>query len=134
MYPALLFYPYIAIISFPFFLSFQSSWTLELALHLESKVIALKQDALRLMNVALAGTACGQLLSIMEFAFGYPESQESKDQAQQLEELCMYPALLFYPYIAIISFPFFLSFQSSRTLELALHLELKVIALKQDAL
>ena len=39
------------------------------------------------MNVALAGTACGQLLSIMEFAFGYPESQESKDRAQQLEEL-----------------------------------------------
>ena len=60
---------------------------MELALHLESKVIALKQDALRLMNVALAGTACGQLLSVMEFAFGYPESQESKDQAQQLEEL-----------------------------------------------
>ena len=39
------------------------------------------------MNVALVGTACGQLLSVMEFAFGYPESQESKDQAQQLEEL-----------------------------------------------
>ena len=39
------------------------------------------------MNVALAGTACGQLLSVMEFAFGYPESQESKDRAQQLEEL-----------------------------------------------
>ena len=87
MYPALLFYPYIAIISFPFFLSFQSSRTLELALQLESKVIALKQDALRLMNVALAGTACGQLLPVMEFAFSYPESQESKDQAQQLEEL-----------------------------------------------
>ena len=60
---------------------------MELALHLESKVIALKQDALRLMNVALAGTACGQLLSVMEFAFGYPESQESKDRAQQFEEL-----------------------------------------------
>ena len=39
------------------------------------------------MNVALVGTACGQLLSVMEFAFGYPESQESKDRAQQLEEL-----------------------------------------------
>ena len=48
--------------------------------------------------------------------------------------LCLYPALLFYPYIAIIFFFFFLSFQSSRTLELALHLESKVIALKQDAL
>ena len=60
---------------------------MELVLHLESKVIALKQDALRIMNVALAGTACGQLLYVMEFAFGYPESQESKDRAQQLEEL-----------------------------------------------
>ena len=60
---------------------------MELALHLESKGIALKQDTLQLMNVALAGTACGQLLSVMEFAFGYPESQESKDRAQQLEEL-----------------------------------------------
>ena len=39
------------------------------------------------MNVALAGTACGQLLSVMEFAFSYPESQESKDRAQQLGEL-----------------------------------------------
>ena len=39
------------------------------------------------MNVDLAGIACGQLLSVMEFAFGYPGSQESKDQAQQLEEL-----------------------------------------------
>ena len=58
-----------------------------MALHLESKVITLKQDALWLMNVALAGTACGQLLSVLEFAFGYPESQESKDRAQQLEEL-----------------------------------------------
>ena len=58
-----------------------------MALHLESKVIALKQDALQLMNVALAGTACGQLLSVLEFAFGYPESQESKTRAQQLEEL-----------------------------------------------
>ena len=39
------------------------------------------------MNVALAGTACGQPLSVMKFAFGYPESQESKDWVQQLEEL-----------------------------------------------
>ena len=63
-------------------LSFQSSRTLELALHLEAKVIALKQDALQLMNVDLVGTTCGQLLSVMEFAFGYPESQESKDWAK----------------------------------------------------
>ena len=39
------------------------------------------------MNLALAEMACRQLLSIFEFAFGYPESQESKDQGKQLEEL-----------------------------------------------
>ena len=38
---------------------FQSTRTLELALHLESNIIKLKQDALRLMNIVLAGTACG---------------------------------------------------------------------------
>ena len=43
------------------------------------------------MNGALVGTACGQLLSIFKFAFGYPESQESKDRGKQLEELeCMF--------------------------------------------
>ena len=68
-------------------LYFQSTCTLELLLHLKSKVIQLKQDALRLMNVALAGTACGQLLTLFEFAFGYPESQESKEREKQLEEL-----------------------------------------------
>ena len=56
-------------------------------MHLESKVIKLKQDALRLMNIALAGTACGQILTLFEFAFGYPESKESKTRGQQLEEL-----------------------------------------------
>ena len=60
---------------------------MELALHLESKVIKLKQDALRLMNIALAGTACGQILTLFEFAFRYPESEESKTRGQQLEEL-----------------------------------------------
>ena len=39
------------------------------------------------MNLALVGTACGQLLSIFKFAFGYPESQDSKDRGKQLEEL-----------------------------------------------
>ena len=39
------------------------------------------------MNVALAGTTCGQLLTLFEFAFSYPESQESKERAKQLEEL-----------------------------------------------
>ena len=66
---------------------FQSTHTLELALHLESKVIKLKQDALRLMNITLAGTACGQILTVFESVFGYPESQESKEKGKQLEEL-----------------------------------------------
>ena len=39
------------------------------------------------MNIALAGTTCGQLLTLFEFTFGYPESQESKERAKQLEEL-----------------------------------------------
>ena len=65
----------------------QSTHTLELALHLEQKVIKLKQDALRLMNVALAGMACGQILSLFKYAFGYPESQESKERGKELEEL-----------------------------------------------
>ena len=39
------------------------------------------------MNIALAGTACGQILTLFEFAFGYPESEESKTRGQQLEEL-----------------------------------------------
>ena len=56
-------------------------------MHLKSKVIRLKQDVLRLMNIALVGTACGQLLTLFEFTFGYPKSQESKDRAKQLKEL-----------------------------------------------
>ena len=39
------------------------------------------------MNIALTGTACGQILTLFEFAFGYPESKESKERGQQLEEL-----------------------------------------------
>ena len=55
------------------FPTIQSTHMLELALHLEQKVIKLKQDALWLMNVALAGTTCGQILSLFEYAF---ESKE----------------------------------------------------------
>ena len=50
--------PYNLFSKIPLPLSFQSSCTLELASHLESKVITLKQEALKLMNLALAGTAC----------------------------------------------------------------------------
>ena len=39
------------------------------------------------MNVAIAGTTCGQLLSLFEFTFGYPKSKGSKDRAKQLQEL-----------------------------------------------
>ena len=39
------------------------------------------------MNVALAGTACGQILSLFEYAFGYPKLQESKEQGKELGEL-----------------------------------------------
>ena len=37
-------------------------------------------DALRLWNIALAGTACGNLLTTIENAYGYPKSKESKEQ------------------------------------------------------
>ena len=39
------------------------------------------------MNIALAGTTCGQILTLFEFVCGYPESQESKERGKQLEEL-----------------------------------------------
>ena len=77
----------IKVITYNSVLVFQSTHTLELALHLESKIIKLKQDALRLMNIVLAGTTCGQILTLFEFVFGYPESQESKERGKQLEEL-----------------------------------------------
>ena len=39
------------------------------------------------MNIALVGTTCGQLLTLFEFTFSYPKSQESKERTKQLEEL-----------------------------------------------
>ena len=60
--------------------SLQANRLLELALHLERSVISLKMDALRLWNIGLAGTACGNLLSTIENDYGYPESRESKEQ------------------------------------------------------
>ena len=39
------------------------------------------------MDIALAGTTCSQLLTLFEFAFSYPKSQELKDRAKQLKEL-----------------------------------------------
>ena len=58
---------------------------MEFALHLEKTVINLKIDALRLWNIALAGTACGNLLSLIEDAYGYPESKESILRGEYLE-------------------------------------------------
>ena len=42
---------------------------------------------MRLMNIALAGTACEQIFTLFEFTFGYSESQELKDRGKQLEKL-----------------------------------------------
>ena len=37
--------------------------------------------------MVLGGTTCGQIFTLFEFAFGYPESKESKECGKQLEEL-----------------------------------------------
>ena len=37
-------------------------------------------DVLRLWNIALAGTACENLLTTIKNAYGYPELRESKEQ------------------------------------------------------
>ena len=63
----------------------QANRLLEFALHLEKSVIELKIDALRMWNVALAGTASGNLLSLIENAYGYPESKDSILRGQFLE-------------------------------------------------
>ena len=36
-------------------------------------------------NVALAGMACGNLLTLIENAYGYPESRQSIEHGQYLE-------------------------------------------------
>ena len=64
---------------------FQANQVLELALHLEKTVINFKIDALRMWNVALAGMACGNLLTLIENAYGYPESRQSIECGQYLE-------------------------------------------------
>ena len=64
---------------------FQANQVLELALHLEKTVINLKINALRMWNVALAGMACGNLLTLIENAYGYPEMRQSIECGQYLE-------------------------------------------------
>ena len=58
---------------------------MELALHLEKTVTDLKMDALHMWNIALASTACGNLLSLIEDAYSYPESKQSIEYGQYLE-------------------------------------------------
>ena len=67
------------------YFSFQANCILELALHLEKTVTDLKMDALKMLNVALAGTACSNLLSLIENAYGYPESRQNIERGQYLE-------------------------------------------------
>ena len=64
---------------------FQANQVLELALHLKKTVIDLKMDALRMCNVALAGTACGNLLTVIKNAYSYPKSKQSIECGQYLE-------------------------------------------------
>ena len=42
-------------------------------------------DALWLWNIALASTACGNLLNLIENAYGYPESKASIERGSYLE-------------------------------------------------
>ena len=63
---------------------FHANQVLELALHLE-RLIDLKMDALRMWNVALAGIACGNLLTLIKNTYGYPESRQSIEFRQYLE-------------------------------------------------
>ena len=42
-------------------------------------------DALWLWNIALASTACGNLLNLIETAYGYPESKASIERGSYLE-------------------------------------------------
>ena len=57
----------------------------QILFHLEKIVIDLRMDALRMWNIALAGTACGNLLTLIENAYGYPKSRQSIECGQYLE-------------------------------------------------
>ena len=50
---------------------------LELTLDLEKLVINLKMYTLRLWNIALPSTTCGNLLSLIENSYGYLETKAS---------------------------------------------------------
>ena len=72
---------------FIFFSILQSTWTLELALNMEARVVHLKQDALHLFNLAIVGCACSALVDLFEATYEYPELAESKCLAKESEEL-----------------------------------------------
>ena len=48
-------------------------------------VINLKMDALQLWNITLTGTACGNLLNLIENAYGYPKSKARIERGSYLE-------------------------------------------------
>ena len=54
---------------------------------MEVRVICLKQDALHLFNLALAGCTCSALVNLFEAAYGYTESEEQRKWAKEFEEL-----------------------------------------------
>ena len=64
---------------------FQANRQLDLACSIEITALRLKQSALRSWNVALAGSACGCLLHMLEDLFGLPESEQSKKEEAWLQ-------------------------------------------------
>ena len=54
---------------------------------MEAQVVRLKQDALRLFNLTIAGCACGALVDLFKLAHGYLESKEQKRRAKEFEKL-----------------------------------------------
>ena len=58
---------------------------LDIAPALEHEIINLKQQGLRLWNVAIGCHACSHMLQMLEDIFGFPESAESKLFDQNLE-------------------------------------------------
>ena len=64
---------------------FQANRQLDLACSIEITALRLKQSTLRSWNVALAGSACGHLLHVLEDLFSLPELEQSKKEEVQLQ-------------------------------------------------
>ena len=56
---------------------------------MEAWVVRLKQDALRLFNLTVAGCACKALVDLFELICGYPESKEQRRRAKEFNKLEM---------------------------------------------